>query len=185
MNYLYKFIWLIRGIVFKIIFGKFSMPSYIGPPLFLLNCSRIYIGKKVRIFSGLRAECHGDGRLFIHDNVSIGQNFHVIASSELHIDSGCLISGDVFVTDTDHTYNDTELPVFDQPNKISPTRIGENCFIGIGVRIQAGTILGKGCVVGANSVVRGTFPEHCVIVGTPGHIVKRYDPESGQWQRCI
>lgn len=185
MDNIYKILWIARGIYCKIFFGKFSMPSYIGSPTFIKGAARIHIGKRVRIFPGLRAECHESGQIFIHDNVSIGQNFHVIASSELHINSGCLISGDVFVTDTDHTYNDTELPVFDQPNKISLTRIGENCFLGIGVRIQAGTILGKGCVVGANSVVRGTFPDHCVIVGTPGRIVKRYDPESGQWQRCI
>ncbi|MOA56318.1 putative acetyltransferase [compost metagenome] len=73
--------------------------------------------------------------------------------------------------------------MFDQPDRVRPTRIGENCFLGIGVRIQAGTILGKGCVVGANSVVRGEFPDHCVIVGAPARVIKRYDPASGQWQR--
>ena len=49
--------------------------------------------------------------------------------------------------------------------------------------IQAGTILGKQCIVGANSVVRGTFPDYCVIVGAPARIVKRYDEPSKQWRK--
>ena len=184
MHTFYKLSWVVRAWLYKLFFGQFSMPSYIGPPAFIMNAKHIYIGRRVRIFPGLRAECHGQGQLFVHDNVSIGQAFHVIASSELHIGSGCLISGNVFVTDTDHTFERIDTPVFEQANKISPTQIGENCFLGIGVRIQAGTTLGKGCIVGANSVVRGVFPDHCVIVGAPARMVRRYDPVSGQWQRC-
>lgn len=49
--------------------------------------------------------------------------------------------------------------------------------------IQAGTILGKQCIVGANAVVRGHFPPYCVIVGVPARIVKRYDEKSGAWKK--
>lgn len=184
MHHFFKLSWVVRGFFYRIFFGRFSMPSYIGPPMFLMNTSHMYVGKRVRIFPGLRAECHGNGRLFLHDNVSIGQGFHVIASGDLHIGHGCLISGNVFVTDTDHTFEDVDVPVFEQPNKISPTRIGKNCFLGIGARIQAGTTLGDGCIVGANSVVRGDFPNYCVIVGAPARVVKRYDLASGNWQCC-
>lgn len=184
MHRLFKLAWVARAVVYKLFFGRFCMPSYIGSPDFLMNTRHMHIGKRVRIFPGLRAECHGKGRLFVHDNVSIGQGFHVIASSELHIESGCLISANVFVTDTDHTFEHIDTPVFEQPEIISPTRIGKNCFLGIGVRIQAGTTLGKGCVVGANAVVRGDFPDYSVIVGVPARVVKRYDHVSGQWQRC-
>lgn len=181
---LYKLTWLARGIFYKILFAQFSMPSYIGPPTFLMNTRRMHFGRRVRVFPGLRAECHGSGQLYVHDDVSIGQGFHVIASGQMHIESGCLISSNVFITDTDHTFENINAPVFAQPIRVSSTRIGQNCFLGIGVRIQAGTILGKGCVVGANSVVRGEFPDHCVIVGAPARIVKRYNTESGKWARC-
>lgn len=49
--------------------------------------------------------------------------------------------------------------------------------------IQAGTILGKQCIVGSNAVVRGHFPDYCVIVGVPARIVKRYDDKSGVWKK--
>ena len=71
----------------------------------------------------------------------------------------------------------------DQKRIVSTTSIGDNCFIGFGACIQAGTVLGKQCVVGANSVVRGVFPDHCVIVGAPARIVKRYDPATNRWEK--
>lgn len=184
MALLYKICWAIRAVLYGMVFGGFRFPGYMGRPTFLLGVRRMYIGRRVRIFPGLRAECHGQGRLFIHDNVSIGQNFHVIAGSDLHIGSGCLISGDVFVTDTDHTFDKVNVPVFDQPDKVASTRIGNNCFLGIGARIQAGTILGDGCIVGANAVVRGVYPPHSVLVGAPARVVKRYNPELEVWERC-
>ncbi|RJL30315.1 acyltransferase [Pectobacterium polaris] len=175
--------WGGRAFVYNLFFARFGFPGYIGRPVFLMNASRFNFGKRVRVFPGLRAECHGEGRLFIHDNVSIGQGFHVIASEDLHIKSGCLISGNVFITDTDHTYTDISCPVFEQPNIIKKTEVGENCFIGIGARIQAGTILGKGCVVGANAVVRGHFPDYSVIVGAPARVVKRFNHDTSTWER--
>ncbi len=184
MHNIYKIIWAVRAIIYKVFaFGSLELPSYIGPPIFLLGSKKIFIGRRVRIFPGLRAECHNNGRLLIKDDISIGQNFHVICSSDLHINTGCLISGNVFITDTDHVYSDPTKPIFEQENTIRETRIGSNCFIGTGARIQAGTILGNGCIVGANSVVRGVFPDHSVIVGIPGRVIKKYNSDKKLWER--
>lgn len=46
-----------------------------------------------------------------------------------------------------------------------------------------GTILGEQCIVGANAVVRGIFPDYCVIVGVPAKIIKRYNPSTKSWQK--
>lgn len=184
MHYFFKLIWVLRGFFYKIFFGRFSMPSYLGSPTFLLRPRRMYVGQRVRIFPGLRAECHFHGRLFIHNNVAIGQGLHVTCMGDLHIGEGTLITGYVSITDIEHEYETTGVPILDQTTTWKKTEIGRNCFIGMGARIQAGTILGDGCIVGANSVVRGDFPGHCVIVGTPARIVKRFDPISGLWQRC-
>ncbi|EIF44768.1 lipopolysaccharide biosynthesis O-acetyl transferase [gamma proteobacterium BDW918] len=184
MHYLYKIRWMLRGLFYKLIFGQFSFPSYIGKPIFLLGTKNIYINRRVRIFPGLRAEVHGGGCLVFHENVTIGQNFHITCMGELDVKAGTIISGDVMVTDIDHAYQDISKSVIDQPHVPSKTEIGENCFIGMGARIQAGTILGKGCVVGANAVVRGTFPPHSVIVGAPAKAVKCFNSQSGAWERC-
>lgn len=184
MQYFYKMAWALRAIVYKAFFGRFTMPGYIGAPIFLLGTNKIFLMRRVRIFPGLRAEVHGTGKLIIHENVSIGQNFHVTCMAELNIKSGTIISGDVMITDIDHEYRDVGLSVIDQPYLPAKTDIGENCFIGIGARIQAGTVLGRGCIVGANSVVRGHFPAHSVIVGMPARVVKRFNIDTDEWERC-
>lgn len=185
MHHLYKIAWVVRAFAYKCIFGSFGVISYIGQPLFLMGARRIHVGRRVRIFPGLRAECHGDGSVVIEDNVAIGQGFHVTAMGCLRIGSGTLITGYVSVTDIEHEYSAIGVPVLQQGMDWRETRIGQNCFIGMGARIQAGTILGDGCIVGANAVVRGEFPPYSVIVGAPGRAVKRYTPEAGAWQRLV
>ena len=91
--------------------------------------------------------------------------------------------GNVCITNIDHEYRNIGIPVSKQPFLVSETIIGENCFIGYGAMIQAGTKLGKQCIIGAHAVVRGEFPDYSVIVGAPARIVRQYDIESEKWRR--
>jgi len=175
--------WAFRALVLSPTFGRLKMPSYLGPTTFVLGSRKIFIDRRVRIFPGLRAETHANGRLFIHEDVTIGQNFLVTCMGDLHIGSGTTISGGVLVTDIDHEYRDVNLPVHKQPMIYSRSELGRNCFVGMGARLQAGTVLGDGCIVGSNAVVRGTFPPHSVLAGVPARIVKRYNPETEKWDR--
>ena len=179
-----KALWTLRAFLLSPTFGRLRMPSYIGPPLLLVRPKNIFIDRRVRILPGLRAESHHGGRIIIEENVLIGQNCHITAMGDLTIGSGTALVGSVTVTDIDHDYSDVNRPVQEQEYLYRRTSIGKNCFLGMGARIQAGSVLGDGCIVGANSVIRGEFPSHCVIVGAPGRVVKQYDFESGTWKRC-
>jgi acetyltransferase-like isoleucine patch superfamily enzyme len=111
------------------------------------------------------------------------QNCHITAAGNLIIEGGTTILFDVMITDMDHRYEEFGRRVYDQPLTVMATRIGRNCFIGSGARILAGTTLGESCVVGANSVVRGSFPAGAVIAGIPGQIVRQYDAVGGTWSK--
>lgn len=181
---IFKFFWIIRGILYKPFFGKFGILSYIGKPIYINNFKKIFIGNKVRIFPNSRIECIGENaKLVINDNVSIGHNLHITARSVLEISKNCTISSNVLITDDQHDYKDLGVHILDQKSIVKKTFIGENCFIGTGAVINSGTILGKQCVVGANTVTNGLFPDYCVIVGAPGKIVKRYDKTSKKWRK--
>ena len=106
-----------------------------------------------------------------------------VARIKLVIGAHTTISSNVMITNIDHEYREVGKHILQQPYLVRRTTIGENCFIGFGAMIQAGTVLGKQCIVGANSVVRGTFPDYCVIVGAPARIIKRYDPERKNWYK--
>lgn len=181
---IFKISWLLRGLFYKLFFARFGLPSYIGKPVFIGGFKKIFIGSRVRIFPGARIEVIGDNAsITFEENISIGQNLHIISGTNLVVGKNTTLAESVFITSIEHSYEDIDVHVMEQPNVIKETKIGENCFIGYGAVIQAGTILGKQCVVGANSVVRGTFPDYCVIVGAPARIVKRYDQLSKQWRR--
>ncbi|MBC2769846.1 acyltransferase [Pusillimonas sp. 7-48] len=178
---MYKISWLIRALLYKSFFFEIGFLSYLGKPKYIYGFRKINIGSRVRIMPGLRFEVHGDGKLVISDNCSIGNDLHVAAGGHLIISSGALISSCVLITDIDHNYTQFGVPVFDQEVKINKTFIGRNVFIGAGAKILAGTFVGDGCVIGANAVVRGHFPAGSVIVGAPARVHKSYDLVKKQW----
>ncbi|MGS2872527.1 acyltransferase [Enterobacter huaxiensis] len=178
-----KVLWLIRNFFYKIFFFKKSrLYGYIGKPIYFTGLKNVSIGKKFRLYPMWRFEILESGTVTIEDDVSIGQFFHLVSlGSELVIKKGTVISADVLITNSDHRFNVIDVPIYRQPMNNKITMIGENCFIGAGAKILAGTTLGKQCVVGANSVVKGNFPDYCVISGIPAKIIKKYDVESKQW----
>lgn len=175
----------IRAFCLKPFFGKIGLFTYICKPTAIYQPKGIFIGRKVRIYPGVRMETHNGGRIEIEEDVSIGQNFHITASGENPVKIGkkSTISGNVFITNIDHEYQRIGVHILKQPFIEKKTEIGENCFIGYGACIQAGTILGKQCIVGANAVVRGVFPDYCVIVGVPARVVKQYNTEAKTWNK--
>lgn len=178
-----KIFWAIRAVLYKPFFGKFALPSYLGKPTFLMGTKRIFIDKKVRIFPHLRMETHQNGSIHIHEDVIISQNVHITSAGNLEIGKKSLILANVFITNIDHDYQEIDKHVVKQKYMVKDTIIGDNAYIGMGAAIMAGTKLGKQCIVGANSVVRGEFPDYCVIVGAPAKMVKKYNPDTKIWEK--
>lgn len=179
-----KFFWFLRLVFLKPFFKSVGKNSYLGPTIATHGLKGVSIGNRVRIYPGARMETHHGGEIIIGDNCSIGQNFHITSSSgKLVIGSNTTILGNVFITNIDHEYREIGQHILEQPMLKKETVIGENCFIGFGASIQAGTVLGKQCIVGTNAVVRGTYPDYSVIVGVPAKAIKRYNEETGIWEK--
>lgn len=179
-----KYIWALRALIYKPFFKHIGSMSYMGKPCFLEGCKRISIGKKTRIFPGIRMEAIGTGEISIGNNCAIEQNVHIISmDSMLVIKDNVTIAANTFITNLDHQYQDITKGVMDQGHILNETIIGEGSFLGYGVTLQAGTKLGKHCIVGAGAVVKGKFPDYCVIVGVPAKIVKRYNKLTNRWEK--
>lgn len=179
----YKLKWFFSAFILSFFLKEIRFPTYFSFPIFSKGLNKVSIGRKVRVFPGSRFEVHGDGYIKIGNDVGIGQNFHITSGGCLNIGDGTVISANVFITNIDHGYEDINTPILNQDNIISETIIGNNCFIGIGAAIQAGTKLGNHCIVGTNSVVKGNFPDYSVIVGAPAKIIKKYNFETSTWDR--
>lgn len=77
------------------------------------------------------------------------------------------------ILSTSHTFDEMNCPIKYQPIKQQETVIDDDVWIGCGVVVLSGTRIGKGCVIGANSVVTKSINDFSVAVGSPAKILKR------------
>lgn len=54
----------------------------------------------------------------------------------------------------------------------APVRIGDNVFVGMGVRILKGATIGSDSVIGAGAVVAGEIPAGVIAAGNPARVIR-------------
>ena len=62
--------------------------------------------------------------------------------------------------------------------------IHDDVWIGEMVSVLPDVEIGRGAIIGANSVVTKSVPEYSIVAGNPAKIIKRFDFESMEWKRC-
>lgn len=74
-----KYIWAFRALIYKVSFRNLGNLTYIGKPCFIEGRKNISIGKRTRIFPGIRMEAIGGGTIDIGNNCAVEQNVHIIS----------------------------------------------------------------------------------------------------------
>jgi acetyltransferase-like isoleucine patch superfamily enzyme len=120
--------------------------------------------------------------LRVGDRCVIGRGSHIVAHHRIDIGDDVYTGPYVYITDQNHSYSDPDLPIGRQWPVNLAVSIGAGSWLGTGVIILPGAVIGRNVVVAAGSVVRGTFPDHCVIAGAPARMVRSYRPDTG-WSR--
>lgn len=113
--------------------------------------------------------------------VEIGDGFGISGStiystSSITIGKNATIGANCKIIDNDFHPLDPEqrrLGLNEEHTKRQPIKIGDNCFIGMNSIILKGTTLGNNVVVGAGSVVHGSFPDNCIIAGNPAKVIRQ------------
>lgn len=117
-----------------------------------------------------------------------GDNTHIGAHEKVEIGKNVLLAAKIFISDTNHgVYKGENVSSpFEAPNArklvTSPVKIGTNVCIGKDAVVLAGSVIGIGCIVGANAVVSGTFEDNCMIVGVPAKVIKRWNQATKTWE---
>ncbi|WP_226963599.1 DapH/DapD/GlmU-related protein [Tetrasphaera sp. F2B08] len=70
---------------------------------------------------------------------------------------------------------------------LSEVRIGRNCWLGSNVVVSAGSIIGDGVVVAAQSFVSGELAPHTLYAGSPARPIREASmpPPSGSMGRLM
>lgn len=114
----------------------------------------------------------GKGELHIGRNTIIS-SFTIIGCNEkMSIGKDCLISQSVSIRDTDHNFDDINIPTIDQGINTSPITINDNVWIGYGAVITKGITIGEGSIVGANSVVTKNVEPYSIVAGVPAVLIR-------------
>lgn len=192
MKLLKRILKLVISNFHKIRYGDFGIGSRIySPKSIISNKKHIFIGNSVHIRQNARIEpivawkgVKYNPQIIIEDGVVIEQNLHLACAKYVKIGKNSSISSYVFITDINHEYKDISKPILLQDLIIKETEIGEQCFIGTGAKIMAGTKVGNHCIIGANAVVTHDLPDFCVAAGIPARIIKKYNFNTKEWETC-
>lgn len=150
--------------------NHYSSEAYIQ----YLRNSGVHIGEKTIVYAPR------------HTSIDI-QKLHLIS-----IGSYCKITTGVIILAHDYSISVARRVFGEFIGGTAPTKIGDNCFLGMNSIILPGTTIGNNCIVGAGSVVGGKYPDNVVIAGNPARVVctldEYYQKRKNRWvddaKRC-
>ena len=172
-------------------FGAMGEGSWVSfPPGDHVNVHAVRIGRECVIGPQVTLAIGMPGEVYppdcppvveIGDRTTVGKGCWFVARERIVLEEDVTLAPNIYFTDHNHTYADPWLPVGQQVLQVDPVRIGAGTWIGTNVVVLPGTDIGRNCAIAAGTVVRGTIPDHSVVAGVPGKVIRRWTEADG-WQ---
>lgn len=170
---------------------EFPKARLIRFPFDIRGKKYIHLGEHLTTGVGCRLEAFSiaeNKTLHIGNHVQMNDYVHICAMKSVSIGNYVLLASKIYISDNTHGIyrgNDEnsspDIPPAERPYAIDPVIIEDNVWIGENVCVLPGSHIGKGAIVGANSVVNSKIPPYTIAVGTPAYIVKRFDFNHNVW----
>lgn len=130
--------------------------------------------------------CINDGkpRMVIGECVLVGRRAVLSSGTYLEIGAHTIFGPNVYVASAAHEYIGNHLKPILQCGIRDWGRVvlEENCWLGMNAVVDGDLTIGRGSVVGANSVLRQSLPPFSLAVGSPARIIRMLNPETEQWE---
>ncbi len=128
--------------------------------------------------------------LEIGNNFQMNDYVHITAMEKVLIGNNVLLASKIYISDCSHgSYsgdeNDSSPLEIPKERKLfsKPIVIEDNVWLGEFVSVLPGITIGKGTIVGANSVVSRSLPPNVIAVGSPAVPIKKFNFISERWER--
>jgi|SRR5579883_720734 len=143
----------------------------------------IHVGSDVWTYK--EVELHTHGCIEIGDGTTLQR--HVLVNGNVSIGSGCILGPRVYISSGRHIFDlKPDLPIREQERLYAettrdsighytidrPVIIDDDCWLGGNVFIAPGVRVGRGAIVGANSVVTRPVSPYTVVAGAPARLIK-------------
>jgi acetyltransferase-like isoleucine patch superfamily enzyme len=151
--------------------------SFIERPDLVLGFGNISIGDNSSIRTGARIEAHQrvssrTPALTIGSDTNIEQNVHIICHSRVSIGNRVSITGHCAIVDVTHPIGLEIVKIGDAiEDEDSFVEIGDEVFLGFGTVVLPNVRIGRGAVIGANSVVTSDIPPNAIAAGVPARVI--------------
>lgn len=155
---------------------QFEVRGFSGSSKIIIAEKCKFMSTEFRLFNNLY-----ESSVFINESCTFGRGLELHANSgkKIVIGRDCMFSRDIALWAGDgHSVFDvvSGKNINSVYNELPPQRnqivLGEHVWIGDGAFLMHGTNIGNGSIVGAKSVVKGTFPNNCSIAGNPAKVIK-------------
>ncbi|AMQ01385.1 acetyltransferase [Pedobacter cryoconitis] len=170
-----------------------SKSRIIRLPFDIRNKKYIDLGERLTTGAGCRLEAFPlDNKITLHigKDVQINDYVHITAMEEVRIGNNVLLASKIYISDCSHgSYagneddSSPEVPPVQRKLVAKPVIIEDNVWLGEFVSVLPGVTIGKGTIVGANSVVTKSLPPFVIAVGTPAIPIKRFNVETERWEK--
>lgn len=134
-----------------------------------LFCKKI--GSQVRIMSGVTIM--SPKKVSIGDYVFINKNSILSATcGDIEIGLGCMLATSCNLITANHGYSEYKKPMFIQPIFGGPIVLEDDVWLGANVVVTSNVRIGRGSIVGANSVVTKDVAPFSIVGGVPAKLLK-------------
>ena len=135
----------------------------------LTNHLTIGEGTQISSFSKIKAT---DGPMNIGKYVSIATGAFISSSSGgVSIGDFSMIGPNAVIVGNNYRYDNLDVPMCRQETTSKVIRIGNDVWVGAGVSILDGAVIGNGVVIAANSVITTRIPDYSIVQGNPGKVI--------------
>lgn len=112
-------------------------------------------------------------KISLGDNSGFSKGCWVSGGGGLSIGNNVIIGPHTVIHSQNHAYDDLIKPICKQGHISKEVIIEDDVWIGARVVITPGSIIRKGCVIGAGAVVVGEIPPYSVAAGVPAKVIKK------------
>lgn len=103
-------------------------------------------------------------------NVTINESVFLDGYGGLEIGDHCRIAHGCSLISEDHVFDAPDVPIWQQGKRRGAIVLGEDVWLGAGVKIMRGVTIGRGSVIGAGAVVTADIPPMSIAVGVPARV---------------